>query len=101
METITYHEVLIAPNSQFFSKEFHYRQPYSEISGMSNKDKLAEACWGGLLKEMLPEVCPDLELKEIDEGNKFLNLRMGRRSKEHSICYSINPYYFLNHVRKN
>lgn len=101
MERITYQEILIANDSSFFAKELLQREPYPGEARRSSKEQLAEACWSGLLRETLPELCPPLDLQQINEGIKFLNVCMGERTRNYSVVYSINPYFFLNHTRKN
>ena len=97
---ITCQEIIITPDSHFFAKEFE------DVSGlyhhgMSPKKILAEACWNGLLKLSLPEILPELELININEGDKILDLRFGVNGYHLETEFSINPYLFLNDDRQN
>lgn len=101
METINYQEILIAHSSDFFSRAFFMKERASQFENMPPKEQLAEACWNGVLRDILPEITTDLHLNQINEGNKFLNVCLGEEGESHSVSFSINPYYFLNHSRKN
>ncbi len=101
MEPIIYQEILLAHSSKFFNKEFFCKEPSPEYSHLSPKEQLAEACWNGILREILPELCTSLQMDQINEGNKFLNVCLGYSEDRNSTCFSVNPYFFLNHTRKN
>lgn len=101
METINYQEILIAHSSKFFSREFFQKEQIPGYEKMGPKEQLAEACWNGILPEMLPEITTRLHLSQINEGNKFLNVCLGNDDERYSVAFSVNPYFFLNHSRKN
>lgn len=101
MESITYQEILIAHSSDFFSREFFAKERASGYENLQPKEQLAEACWNGILTDVLPEITTHLHLTKINEGNKFLNVCLGDEAETNSVAFSINPYYFLNHSRKN
>lgn len=101
MEPINYQEILIAHSSDFFSREFFLKERASGFENLPPKEQLAEACWNGILREVLPEITTHLHLTQINEGNKFLNVCLGDDDEKYSVAFSINPYYFLNHSRKN
>lgn len=101
METkIICQEILITPDSKFFSKEFDEMQS-AEKKNLSQKQILAKACWNGLLKLSLPEILPELELININEGERVLDLRFGSYGQHLDTEFSINPYLFLNYDRRN
>jgi hypothetical protein len=93
-------EILITPDSKFFSKEFE-ELLNTENRNLSQKQILAEACWNGLLKLSLPEILPELELININEGDRVLDLRFGSYGHNLDTEYSINPYLFINYDRRN
>lgn len=101
METLTYQEIMIIYESRYFSRELLDNDDFTRERLLSHKEQLAEACWNGLLKEMLPEITSELVLQKINEGNKFLNVCMGDQEEPWHGLLSVNPYFFLNHVRKN
>ena len=93
-------EILITPDSKFFSKEFE-ELLNTENRNLSQKQILAEACWNGLLKLSLPEILPELELININEGDRVLDLRFGAFGHHLETEYSINPYLFIKYDRRN
>ncbi|MEO7317227.1 MAG: hypothetical protein ABIW47_18700 [Ginsengibacter sp.] len=93
-------EILITPDSRFFSKEFDQIKSV-EKRNLTQKQMLAEACWNGLLKLSLPEILPELELININEGDRVLDLRFGAYGHHLETEYSINPYLFFNQDRRN
>lgn len=101
METIYYQEILIAHSSDFFSREFFLNERTNHYQNLLPVEQLTEACWNGILSEILPEVTTRLHLSEINEGNKFLNVCLGNESDRSSVAFSVNPYFFLNSSRKN
>lgn len=101
MNHIIYQEILIALSSDFFSREFFLKEHYPGYEKLHPKEQLAEACWNGILYDLLPEVTPRLCMTQISEGNEFLNVCMGEEDDNYVAALSINPYFFLNHSRKN
>lgn len=101
METITYQEIMVIFDSRFFSRQLlDIEEPVDDCQ-LTIKEQLADACWNGLLKEVLPELTSMLIMQQINEGNQFLNVCLGEHEDP---CYglsSLNPYFFLNSIRKN
>ena len=69
---------------------------------ISEKERLEEACWNGLLQTMLPEVClqaPDgdeLFLWQVRVGAFFLELELSKTPTDIDKVFSIDPYSFLS-----
>ncbi|MEO6681208.1 MAG: hypothetical protein ABIN48_00140 [Ginsengibacter sp.] len=93
-------EILITTESRFFTNGFKDLQ-LTPSKKMTRKQFLAEACWNGLLKHTLPEILNDLELININEGERILDLRFGENGQQVDTKLSINPYLFLNYDRRN
>ena len=74
----------------------------TEKNNLTEKERLEEACWYGLVKEMLPELFrePAIDHKvflwKIVEGKSFLELDMGETPFNKESFYSIDPYSFLS-----
>lgn len=72
-----------------------------ESSGkLDPKEMLEEACWNGLLKDIIPELFRkeeenDLYLWQIKSGSSFLELEFGDYPEEKDKYFSIDPYAFL------
>ncbi len=67
---------------------------------LSQNEQLAEACWNGLLQEMMPELFDKIIntenfLWQIREGKRFLELEWSQLPGKKDGYYSIDPYDFL------
>ncbi len=69
--------------------------------GRSDKEILTEACWNGMLGEILPELCEKIPegkkiyLWDIKEAEAFIELELGEYEEDREKYYSINPYSFI------
>lgn len=103
MEKIIQQEILLITGTKFSS-----RQCWQKIENnqdlASEADQLQDACWNGLLKEMLPEICgsdKDIFLWEIRENKCGLEIELGELPSEVDTYYSIDPYSFLENQLMN
>jgi hypothetical protein len=94
-------EILLFTNTRFSSKQFCGRcDNYNEFDGWE-LGKMEEACWNGLLWEVLPELYLDagtskeLVLWKIILADYFLDLEYGELLQRKDFSLSINPYLFL------
>ena len=68
---------------------------------LTEKELLQEACWQGLLREMLPELQEHtaddklLYIWKIREATSFLELELGEFPVKKDGYFSIDPYSFL------
>jgi hypothetical protein len=93
-------ELLLMVNTGFFSKHLEKVNRLEARDWYSKKEQLIEACWEGLSSEMLPECFTtthhdSTDLKEIIDGNSFLDLEFceGRQKREKE--FALNPYVFM------
>jgi hypothetical protein len=97
----THQEILLVTGSGFFSQQWCKNEDFAADENLSDQEKLEEACWNGLLQEMLPEICSHdkrnekLYLWEIRQGSSFLELELGNCFEEKDNYFSIDPYSFL------
>ena len=97
----TQQEVLIMTATGFASRQYNDRDTSDHSRNLPGKEKLKDACWNGLLNEMLPEVFlfkdPEsvLYLWQVKEANQFLALEMSEYPKEVDRYLSIDPYQFM------
>ncbi len=100
MDTYTHQmEMLLVMNCQFCSRNWVKRTETEADKKFNSKEKLIDACWNGLVPEMLPEcfypINKSLRLLEINESNAFIDLwfcdRLGKCEDE----FSVNPYLFM------
>ena len=95
----TQQEILLITDSSFSSRQTY--QKAGDTGQLSHKQQLEEACWNGMLQEMLPEICePSSPHKKmivwkIREALSFLELDLGEFPAGKEQQFSIDPYCFL------
>jgi hypothetical protein len=95
----TQQEILLITGTGFSARQWCEKNDQGQ-NQFTEKEQLQNACWNGLLPEMLPEICKpakdkDLYLWQITEATSFINLELGEVPGEIEKYHSINPYYFL------
>ena len=89
--------------TSFSSREIQENNESSGKKNLSEIERLEDACWNGLVQQMLPEIVQksatdkNLYLWEVKEGSSFLELQLGEIPTEGDQYYSINPYSFLKY----
>ena len=97
----TQQEVLLITGTGFSSRQHAENDSMDKSKNLSENEKLKEACWNGLLKDILPEVFllsgPEakLYLWQMREALHFFALEMGEQPAEIDIYFSIDPYSFM------
>lgn len=101
METkSTQQEILLFTNTRFSSRQWLEKDESGKEDKLSPKEKLEEACWNGLIWEILPEICEkpndiSLTLWEINVANSFFDLKFSDYPKDVEKEFSVDPYKFL------
>lgn len=97
MEKIIQQEILLITGTKFSSRQCW--QKINDKGRMDSEiDQLQDACWNGLLKEMLPEIYlsnKEVYLWQIKENKCGLEIELGELPSEVDSFYSIDPYIFL------
>jgi len=94
-------EVIILTGTSFSASQFSDKNETASKPGRSEKEILTEACWNGLLPEILPEICEQIPagkkiyLWEIKEADAFIELELGELQESTDRYFSINPYSFV------
>lgn len=108
MKTIfTNQEILLLPGSSFFNRECCEKDEQPNTKQLSQKEKVINLCWNGILPELLPEIAETdakekaLTLWEVNETDCLLDLRLGEANNNLSDAWSINPYIFLEFAEMN
>jgi hypothetical protein len=96
----TQQEVLLVTGSRFASRQYNEKDNAESQQNLSQEEKLKEACWNGMLKEMLPELFfmtwkTKLFLWQMREAQHFLALEMAEAPVEIDYYASIDPYCFM------
>jgi hypothetical protein len=100
MKNSTQQEVLLITGTTFSSAQLS-KKDESKQNNLTDIEQLEEACWNGLLQEMLPEIFDKNIAQEksylwqIKEGKSFLELEWAESPEEKDNFFSIDPYDFL------
>jgi hypothetical protein len=100
MKAITQQEILLVTGTRFSSRMFCPKDDNQDR--LSDNEKLQEACWNGMVQELLPELRKDVNNKKlflwnIIQGNSFLELKFSNTpSQSGEEDLSIDPYSFLS-----
>ena len=97
----TQQEILLLTGTNFSNRQWSTKDDTSSKK-LTEEEKLEEACWNGLLPEILPEIFAEtkaqkkkLYLWQVKEGASFLELELGEYPEEKDSYFSIDPYSFL------
>lgn len=94
----TQQEILLRTGTRFLSKEWCLKNDNGNPGGKTEKDKLEEACWNGLIQEILPELFSgeqdhkNISLWSVRETTSFLELELSEYPAAIDKHYSIDPY---------
>lgn len=104
MKTNLQQEILLMTGTHFTSMQCWQKMNSENDHLRSESEQMQDACWNGLLKEMLPEVCKDnknLYLWQIRENKSCLNIELGELPTPLEAYFSIDPYTFLAEQSEN
>ena len=98
MKTISTQQEILLVTGTSFSARCCFRE--DEVEKLTETEQLEEACWNGMLKYMLPEIClqpagKKIYLWQIKEALSFIGLELGESPEEKENYFSIDPYAFL------
>ncbi len=97
----TQQEILLLTGTGFSSRQWCKNEGTPDSGNLTGAEKLEEACWNGLLPELLPEICTPcagtdkLYLWQIRRVTSFLEIELGSFPEEKDSYFSIDPYAFL------
>ena len=99
-------EILLLINTDFATKNFSDKYTADKTTPTQN-EHLKDACWNGVLKDMLPELFlyddeqTKLYLWQLRDANYFFVLEMSEYPLEVSESDSLDPYRFLKMQQLN
>jgi hypothetical protein len=76
----------------------------SDKESFFSHEQLENACWNGLLYEMIPEVMQkkrNFFLWQINTGKSFLSIELGEQPVSIDHIFSIDPYLFNETLNNN
>ncbi len=96
----TQQEILLITGTKFSEREWA-EKIVEDKNKLTGADKLEDACWNGLLDEMLPELVEKtadgkkLFLWHIRHGRSFLEIELSESPPIIEREFSIDPYFFV------
>jgi hypothetical protein len=95
-------EILLLTGTTFSKRQLHENDARDDSNHLTDSEKLEEACWTGLLDELLPEIITNkkLSLWQIGDSESSLQIELSEYPSEEK-QFSINPYYFLRTTEYN
>ena len=88
-------EILLLTGTSLAQRELCEKDAKDESRYWSESEKLANACWTGLLDELLPEIIiKKLHIWQIWNTEYSLQIEFSQYPSSEK-RFSINPYYFL------
>jgi acyl-CoA synthetase (AMP-forming)/AMP-acid ligase II len=103
-DIFTSQEILLLTSTKFAAREYLDR---NENKTSPNKlNKLAEACWNGMIPAMLPELFDDPNDKlriiwQLEEYNCCLYARLGEDMLMPDPGFSLDPYLLIENSNEN
>jgi hypothetical protein len=95
-------EILLMTGTSFSARTWCANDDVEDNKNNTPEDRLKEACWNGLLPEILPEICTPatgqkkMFLWQITQAFSFIDIEMGEVPGTAEKYFSINPYSFLD-----
>ena len=98
-------EVLLMTNTRF-SKREHVDQNVTHFKLYPRQNKLANACWNGMVPVMLPELFKDTDCKEfmmwqLEEGRQCLYMQIGQQPLMPEPHFGLHPWLLLENTGQN
>lgn len=100
----TQQEILIMTNTTFSKMQLCEKDMPEGNQNLSRTEQIEEACWNGLLHEMLPGIVAKsaegkrLYLWNIRHGETYLQLELCEQPQLIDQYFSIDPYAFMSTI---
>jgi hypothetical protein len=94
-------EILLLTATSFAHRQEYQNRDAASPANLTQKEQLEDACWKGMLQEMLPEILQKsangkhLPLWQIRDAETFLELELGESPEANENYYSVYPSNFL------
>ena len=95
-------EILLLTGTTFSQRQLCENDTKDDSKNLSASEKLEEACWTGLLDELLPEIITNKKLYiwQIGDTESSLLIELSEYPSKQK-QFSVNPYYFLRTMKYN
>ena len=103
----TQQEILLLTGTGFSTQQWCKNDENGKSENLTDLESLEEACWNGLIQELLPEIYragrgeEKMYLWYVRRISSFLELELGNYPDKIDNYYSINPYSFITATCSN
>jgi len=97
-------EILLFTGSTLAQRAWCEKDASDKESFFLSREQLENACWNGLLYEMIPEVMQKKKkffLWQINAAKFFLSIELGEQPVSVDYIFSIDPYLFKETINNN
>jgi hypothetical protein len=108
METnFTQQEIMLNVDAGFLAKDLCLKNDTGKPDTRTEKEKIEEACWNGLLRDMMPDIFvrtddnKDLTLWKVRQVDAVLELELANCPSVVDKYFSIHPTSFLTVQEEN
>jgi hypothetical protein len=107
MKTSVQQEILLVTGTTLSKRQLCKKNTSDCTDHFLFTEQLEDACWNGMLYELLPEVIKrsstghKLSLWQIRHGASFLEIELSECPATFEDQYSLNPYYFIWNISSN
>lgn len=107
MKTFIQQEILLVTGTTLSKRQLCEKSTSDCADHFLFAEQLEEACWNGMLYELLPEVIKrsstgqKLSLLQIHHGVSFLEIELSECPVTFEDQYSLNPYCFAESKSRN
>jgi hypothetical protein len=90
-------EILLMTATSFVQRQEYQNMDAASTANLTQKEQLEDACWKGMLQDMLPEILQKsangklLPLWQIRDAETFLELELGESPEANENYYSVYP----------
>lgn len=100
-DILTTQEILLMTNTKFSAREYSDKNE-NQPSKNNNQNKLAEACWNGMIQAALPELFLDVKNKrcimwQLIECDRLFYVKLGEDDGIPDAHFSLNPYLLIEY----
>lgn len=93
-------------NTKFSAREYADKNENQPSKNKIEHNKLAEACWNGIIPSMLPELFEGANYKpfimwQLEECNHLLYMQIGEENIVADAAFTIHPFVFADNVNQN
>ena len=99
-------EILLMTNTKFSAREYADKNENQPSKNKSEHNKLAEACWNGIITSMLPELFAAPHHKpfiiwQVEECNHLLYMQLGEENIVQDAAFTIHPFVLTDNASQN